>query len=75
VDPHHLDLDPDSTFHPDADPDSNFYLIRMRVQNFLIYADADPDPTFHPEADPDSDPDPGFQIKAQTIHFGLSSAN
>ncbi len=30
VDPHHLDTDPDSTYHPDADlnadPDSDFYL-------------------------------------------------
>jgi hypothetical protein len=29
VDPHHIDADPDSTFHsdadPDADPDSDFY--------------------------------------------------
>jgi hypothetical protein len=23
VDPHHLDADPDPTFHPDADPDSD----------------------------------------------------
>ncbi len=23
VDPHHVDADPDSTFHPDADPDQD----------------------------------------------------
>ncbi len=65
MDPDHVDVDPDSTYHPDADPDSDFYLIRMRVQNFFIHADADPDPTFHPDADPD--PYPSFQIKAQTL--------
>ncbi len=37
VDPHHIDTDLDSTYHPDADPD----------------ADADPDMTCHPDADPD----------------------
>ncbi len=34
--PHHLDADPDLTYHPDADPDpdSEFYLMRigMRIQ-------------------------------------------
>ncbi len=29
--------------------------------------DADPDLTYHPDADPDLNPDPGFQIKAQTL--------
>jgi hypothetical protein len=24
VDPHHVDADPDSTYHPDADPDPDF---------------------------------------------------
>jgi hypothetical protein len=24
VDPHHVEVDPDSTYHPDADPDSDF---------------------------------------------------
>jgi hypothetical protein len=37
VDPHHVDADPDSAYHPDADLDSDFIF------------DADPDPTFHPE--------------------------
>jgi hypothetical protein len=27
VDPHHLDADRDSTYHPDADSDSDFYLM------------------------------------------------
>jgi hypothetical protein len=31
VDPHHLDADPDSTYHPDADLDSYFYLIQIRI--------------------------------------------
>jgi hypothetical protein len=47
VDPHHVEVDPDSTYHPDADPDSDFLF------------NADPDPTFHPDADPD--PDPSFK--------------
>ncbi len=25
VDPHHIDVDPDSTYHPDADPDSTYH--------------------------------------------------
>ncbi len=40
--------------HVDADPDSTYH------------PDADPDLTFHPDADPDPNPDPSFQIKAQT---------
>jgi hypothetical protein len=49
MDPHDIDADPDSTYHPDAYPA--------------------PDPTFHPDAIwyPDPDPDPSFQIKAQTL--------
>ncbi len=35
VDPHHLDADPDSTYHPDADPNSNLYLMRMRIRIFI----------------------------------------
>jgi hypothetical protein len=35
VDKHHLDADPDSTYHPNADPGSDLF-------------DADPDPTFPP---------------------------
>jgi hypothetical protein len=33
VDPHHIDADPDSTYHHDADPNSDFNLmwIRMRI--------------------------------------------
>ncbi len=34
VDPHHVDADPDSTYHPDADPDSDFYFMRMRIRLF-----------------------------------------
>jgi hypothetical protein len=40
-----------------VDPDSNF----------LFDSDVDPDPTFQPAANPYPDPDPGFQIKAQTL--------
>jgi hypothetical protein len=43
--PHHVDADPDSTYHPDADPDAD------PDSDFLF--DADPDSTFHPDADPD----------------------
>jgi hypothetical protein len=50
---HHVDADPDSTYHPDADPDFDFLF------------DADPDPTFHPDADPDTDP--SLQRKAQPL--------
>ena len=32
VDPHHVDADPDSTYHPDADP---FYLMRIRIRLFI----------------------------------------
>jgi hypothetical protein len=39
--------------HLDADPDSTYH------------PDADLDSTYHPLADPD--PDPSFQIKAQTF--------
>jgi hypothetical protein len=39
----------------DADPDSTYH------------PDADPDANFHPVGDPDPDPDPSFQIKAQTL--------
>jgi hypothetical protein len=35
VDPHHIDADPDSIYHPDADldadPDYDFYLMRIRI--------------------------------------------
>jgi hypothetical protein len=40
--------------HGDADP-------------FLFDAVADPDPPFQPVADPDPDPNPSFQIEAQTL--------
>ena len=34
VDPHHVDADQDSTYHPDMDPDadSDFYLMRIRIR-------------------------------------------
>jgi ankyrin repeat protein len=51
VDLHHIDVDPDSNYHPDADLDVN------PDSDFLF--DADPDQTFHPDADPD--PDPSFR--------------
>jgi hypothetical protein len=57
VDPHHIDADPDSTYYPDADADANL--------DFYLMADADP--TFYADADPGPDPDPSFQIKAQTL--------
>ncbi len=66
VDPHHFDLDPDSTYHPDADPDPEIWFL------FDADVDADPDSTFHPDADPDPDPDPSFQIKAQTLEKVLN---
>ncbi len=78
VDPHHIDADPDSTYHPDADPDadpdSDFIWCGSGCgsgSEFLFDADADPDPdtTFHPDADPVVDP--SFQIKAQTIEKAL----
>ncbi len=53
MDPHHVDVDPDSEFH--------WMRIRIRI---LFDADADPDPTFHPDADPDLDAI--YEIKAQT---------
>jgi hypothetical protein len=40
---------------PHADPDSEFYLMLMRIP--------DPNTNFYP----DTDPDPSFQIKAQTL--------
>ncbi len=43
MDPHHVDADPDSSFHFDAD----WY----PVPPVHIYAE--PDPTFHFDADPD----------------------
>jgi hypothetical protein len=47
VDPHHVDANPDLTYHPDADPDIDFFM-RHRI---------------HPDADLDPDPDPRFQKK------------
>jgi hypothetical protein len=51
VDPHHLDADPDSTYHPDADPD----------------ADPESDFLFAVNPDADTDPDPSFKKTAQTL--------
>jgi hypothetical protein len=42
-----------SDANPDADQDSDFISIRIRL--------------FHPDADQALDPDPSFQIKAQTL--------
>jgi hypothetical protein len=36
VGPHHVDVDPDTTYHPDADPDSDFYLMRTRIRLFTL---------------------------------------
>jgi hypothetical protein len=36
VDLHHLDADPDSTYHPDVDPDSDVYLMRIRIRALLL---------------------------------------
>jgi hypothetical protein len=51
ADQHHIDADPDW--------DSTFH----------FEANPDPDPACHFDADPDADadPDPSFQIKAQTL--------
>jgi hypothetical protein len=37
VDPHHIDADLDSTYHPDADPDadSDLNLMRIRIRVFI----------------------------------------
>jgi hypothetical protein len=35
VHPHHVDTDPESTYHPDADPDSDFYVMRIRILTFI----------------------------------------
>jgi hypothetical protein len=79
ADPHHIDADPDPTFHPNADPDPAFQF------------DADPDPTTHflPDLDPpmlqndpqrlppfhfDADPDPASQNDADSCGSGSKSA-
>jgi hypothetical protein len=42
LNPHHVDVDPDWTYHhdadpdPDADPDSDFYFIRIRIRLFTL---------------------------------------
>jgi hypothetical protein len=40
VDPHHLNADPYSTYHPDADPDadpeSEFCLMGIRIRLFIL---------------------------------------
>ncbi len=47
-------------YHPDADPDSDFYL----------------DPIFLSDADAaDTDPDPSFQIQAQTLEKVLKKGS
>jgi hypothetical protein len=35
VDPHHVDTEPDLTYHHDADSDSDFYLLLIRIQIFI----------------------------------------
>ncbi len=74
VDPHHIDADPDSTYHPDAYPDSYFYLMRTLVailgpKKVSISgpnpSNATPDPSFHPDAD--SQILGSFQIKGVTL--------
>ncbi len=42
MDAHHVDADPNSTYHPYADPDSDFYPDAD--------ADPDPDPSFQIKA-------------------------
>jgi hypothetical protein len=61
VDPHHFDAD--------SDP----YLSPWCGSGFWFLFDANPDTTFHLHADPD--PDPGFQIKAQTLEKVLKYAH
>jgi hypothetical protein len=66
VDPHHLDVDPDTdpelTDQPnaylDADPDSDFYLMRMRIRTGIRLF------TFMRIM---QDPDTSLQVKAQTL--------
>jgi hypothetical protein len=65
VDPHHVDADPDYTFHPDADPDPE-PSVQIKAQTIekahipfilacqlQIDADPVPDPAYHFEADLD----------------------
>jgi hypothetical protein len=61
VDPHHVDADPDPTFHPDAGPEADPDF------DFLFDAYPYPDPTFHPDADLGPDPDPSFKKKDRTV--------
>ncbi len=55
ADPHQGDADSDPVYHFDADPDPDFYLMRIRTLFYLM--------RIHPAADPN----PSFQIKAQTL--------
>jgi hypothetical protein len=45
--------------NPDADQDSDIILMRIWIR------------LFHPDADQALDPEPSFQIKAQTLEKGL----
>jgi hypothetical protein len=61
VDPHHVDADPDSTFHPDGDPDPDpdpsFQIKAQTIEkahipyilacHLQIDADPVPDPAYH----------------------------
>jgi hypothetical protein len=57
--PHHVDADPDPTFHPNSepDPDPSFQIkaeiLYIWACNLQIDADPDTDPVYHFGADPD----------------------
>ncbi len=57
--------DPDPSFHFDAEPDPSYYFDADLDPAW--HFDADPEHTFHFDADPNPDPDPSFQVKAQTL--------
>ncbi len=61
---HHFDADPDPTYHfdVDADPDPDYYLIHPDPDFYLIQIRL-----FTLMRIPEPDPDPSFQIKAQTL--------
>jgi hypothetical protein len=57
VDPHHLDADPDSTYHPDADPNLD--------PDPTFHPDADSDPV--------PDPSVQIKAQTQSAQIGLFS--
>jgi hypothetical protein len=73
VDPHHLDADPDSIYHPDADSESDFYLMRMRIRLFILMQMRIRIQILASKER--LKPLKKVQISSYYIRFGLSSAN